>query len=366
MSEDSAAAGTPLTNPLPIEAASRLAGDFFMSVDTALTLATLRAFGQQRTEEFEATMLRSHQEHFFLPGLEKLGLRVGSSDAVRCARYHCLSNALGGLRMRYAIESEVKAWVFYETPCWIDSPWSPGMSIAVFRPEFMLAAMRAWHANNGVALGNPALVFVVTELIARGDGRDAGYFVDLGQPAEPAERLLLRFGEQPPPGVELRQPDLDLGLWPLARQMKAWRNYALAYAGARIAGLAASGDPGAADIIDFGFRIALFQRAESLLTALAPQAATGLERTTLLLAGINELAGLHVDVDLAAASSRVRVAGGWLDRAPTGMTPAARKLAEDALARAWVAWCRHEDRQLDVRRQVVDGVQDWRFGQTGV
>ena len=351
---------------LPFEAAGRIAGDFFMSVDTALTLATLRAFGQQRTEEFEATMLRSHQEHFFLPGLEKLGLTAESSHAVCCARYHCLSNALGGLRMRYAVESETKAWVFYETPCWIDSPWSPGMSIAVFRPEFMLAAMRAWHANNGVVLGNPGLIFAVTELIARGDGRDAGYFLDTGQPTAVSERLLLRFGEQPPPSVRLRQPDLDLTIWPPERQAKAWRNYGLAYATARISWLAADPDPAAVDIIDFGFRVALFQRAESLLASFAPQATTGLERATLLLAGIHELAGLHVDVDLSEASSRVRVAGGWLDRTPGAMAPAARQLAENALTRAWVAWCHHEDPQLDVRRQAVDGAQVWMLGKSGV
>lgn len=336
-----------MTPRTPVEGAGRLAGDFYMSLDTALTLATLRAVGQRRMEAFEARMLRSHQRRFFLPGLEKLGLDAETSDAVRCARYHCLSNALGGLRMRYAVESADKAWVFYETPSWLDSPWSPGMSAAAFRPEFMLGTMRAWHANNGRLLGNPGLVFVVTELTARGDGRDAGYFLDLGRPVRPRDRLRQRFGESPPAGLELREPDLDEDRWPPQRQAKAWRNYAVSYAAARIGALAAmEGSLAAGAVIDFALRTTLFQRGPGLAEALDLAKLPPLEGCLELLAAVHRLAGLDAEVEIENGGGVVRVDGSWLDRSPDRLEGRPRAVAEEALGGAWAAWARHCDRSL--------------------
>ena len=350
-----------MTPAVSLEASGRLAGDFYMSLDTALTLATLRAVGQRRMEAIEARMLRRHQQRFFLPGLEKLGLDTETSDAVRCARYHCLSNALGGLRMRYAVESAAKAWVFYETPSWLDSPWSPGMSAAVFRPEFMLRNMRAWHANNGRLLGNPGLVFVATELTARGDGRDAGYFLDLGRPASPADRLRLRFGELPPPDLELREPDLDQARWPPGRQAKAWRNYAVSYAVARMAALAAIGGPWPAEVIDLGLRTTLYQRGAGLAGALGLAALPELARCAQLLAGVHRLAGLDAEVEFEDGRGLVRVEGSLLDRSPDPIAGTARARAETAMASGWAAWARHSDRSLGLVRRTEGRLAVWAF-----
>ena len=94
-----------------------------------------------------------------------------SSDAVRCARYHCLSNALGGLRMRYAVESADKAWVFYETPAeveiedargvvrvdgsWLDrspDPWEGGARAVA--EDAIASAWAAWarHCDRSLSL----------------------------------------------------------------------------------------------------------------------------------------------------------------------------------------------------------------------
>jgi hypothetical protein len=353
-----------VTPALSVEAAGRLAGDFYFSLDSALTLATLRAAGQRRTEAFEARMLRSHQRRFFLAGVEKLGLGAESSDAIRCARYHCLSNALGGLRMRYAVESPAKAWVFYETPSWLDSPWSPGMSAAIFRPQFMLGVMRAWHANNGRLLGNPGLVFVVTELTARGDGRDAGYFLELGEPAAWGDRLRQRFGEAPPPDLDLLEPDLDLDRWPPERQARAWRNYAVSYAAARIsslAGTAATWD--SSEVIDLGLRTALFQRGPGLADALGLAGLPVSERCIRLLAGVHQLAGLEAEVEIRDGGGLVRVSGSWLGRAPEPPEGRPRAVAEAAIASAWAAWARHCDRTLSLQHRAQGQQSTWAFEQ---
>jgi hypothetical protein len=289
-------------------------------------------------------------------------LSAERSDAVRCARYHCLSNALGGLRMRYAVESAAKAWVFYEAPSWLDSPWSPGMSAAVFRPQFMLGVMRAWHANNGRLLGNPGLVFAVTELSSRGDGRDAGYFLDLGRPVRPGRRLREQFGETPPAGLELREPDLDAGEWPAERRAKAWRNYAVSYAAARVGSLAtALAAPGAADVIDFGLRTVLFQRGPALASALGVAGLPAVWRCMELLAGVHRLAGLDVEVQTRGEGGSVRVSGSWLDRSPDPLEEGPRALAEAAIESAWAAWARSADRDLHLRHSAHGEQSVWTF-----
>ena len=62
---------------------------------TGVILAMVHRQGTARTAEVvRRTFRRQHLEKF-LPGLDKLGLR-GLPDAVACAQYHYLSNALGG------------------------------------------------------------------------------------------------------------------------------------------------------------------------------------------------------------------------------------------------------------------------------
>jgi hypothetical protein len=263
--------------------------------------------------------------------------------------------------MRYAVESHAKAWVFYETPAWLDSPWSPGMSGAIIRPQFMTGVMRAWHANNGRLLGNPGLVFVITELTARGDGRDAGYFLDLGRAIPVRDRLRLSFGEQPPPGIVLREPDLDPVAWPRERQAKAWRNYAIGYAAARVAWLIANGGEKAPEIIDLGFRTALFQRARSLSETFGLEDLEPWRRSVLLFAELHRLAGMDVESEVRPTGATVRLAGSWLDRAPQALAGVARALAEAALARAWAAWARHADGTLSLRRQASGKGSRWTF-----
>lgn len=215
------------------------------SIYHAITVALVREVGHERTYDIHAQMLSHHQEHFFLPGLQKLGLDREASDAVRCAKYHCLSNGLGGLRMGFAVESEKKVWLFYlpHTP---DNAWAGQAPLAHTRGN-MLSDYLGWHANNGTRLGNAGLRYVATQFVCDGDRYDGGYFEDTGRDLQPNERVVERLGEQLPKGLVIRafSDELDPKEWPAERRTKALRNYAVTWAADRVwSVLQACGDQG--------------------------------------------------------------------------------------------------------------------------
>ena len=273
----------PDLSSLPIDRQCRLGGSVAFSVDNALTLSIIRRHGHEAAESIQFNVLRSHQKEFFLDGLKKLGLDKEASDAVRCAKYHFLSNALGGLRVTYAEESPDKAWIVYETPYWVDSPWNPSIAVASFRPEMLIETMRAWHGNNGEMLGNPGLAFVMTELVTAGGARDAGYFIDTHRTLAPSERLQVKLDEGVPPGLDLRGPAFDPEAWPLERQAKAWRNFSVAYVGGRLYWmLEALGEDETAALFEHALRLTILQHRESIHALLAPMAEIGPGRAAAL------------------------------------------------------------------------------------
>ena len=129
------------------------------------------------------TFRRQHLEKF-LPGLEKLGLR-GLPDAVACAQYHYLSNALGGVKVEWIAESDTKSWVRYLPPRWI---WD-GVAVCAVPTEVNRAMLWGWHAHNGVTLGNDRLGFVATSLTTDGGVGLVGYYVEEDRPLALEERL---------------------------------------------------------------------------------------------------------------------------------------------------------------------------------
>jgi hypothetical protein len=166
---------------------------------------------------------RQHREKF-LPGLEKLGLR-GLPDAVACAQYHYLSNHLGGVRVEYMYESDEKAWVRYVPPRWI---WA-GTAICAVPTEVSRAMLRAWHAENGVSLGNPRLGFVCTMQTTDGQPGLEGYYREYHRDLAPDERLRFAPGEQAPDFDPARAPRVEGAAWPAERLAKIARNYAMDY-----------------------------------------------------------------------------------------------------------------------------------------
>ena len=166
-----------------------------------------------------------HQHHEkFLPGLAKLGLdRL--PHAVACARYHYLSNHLGGVRVEYMQESDRKAWVRYVPPRWI---W-PGATICAVPSDLTRAMLRGWHAHNGVTLGNPRLGFVCTGITTDGQPGLEGYYLEGERDLGPEERLRFAPDETAPDFDPARAPRLDSATWPAERLRKAARNYAMEY-----------------------------------------------------------------------------------------------------------------------------------------
>lgn len=187
---------------------------------TGTILALVHRQGTERTAEIvRRTFRRQHLEKF-LPGLEKLGLR-GLPDAVACAQYHYLSNALGGVKVEWIAESDTKSWVRYLPPRWIFD----GVAVCGIPTEVNRAMLWGWHAHNGVTLGNDRLGFVATSLTTDGGAGLVGYYVEEGRPLEPEERLRFSPGETPPgPGAEL--PTVS---WDAERLAKVERNYAMDY-----------------------------------------------------------------------------------------------------------------------------------------
>jgi hypothetical protein len=210
------------------------ASQIYNSIYHAITVALVREVGHDKTYDIHAQMLRHHQEHFFLSGLKKLGLDSETSDAVRCAKYHCLSNGLGGLRMGYAVENSRKVWLFYlpHTP---DNAWAGQAALAHSRGN-MLSDYRGWHANNGARLGNRGLRYVATQFVCDGDRYDGGYFEDTGRNLGPDELVIEKLGEQLPAGLEIRpwQSEINPQEWPVERRAKALRNYAVTWAADRV------------------------------------------------------------------------------------------------------------------------------------
>jgi hypothetical protein len=187
-----------------------------------LSLISTRGAGDARRFVF-AHFRRQHLEKF-LPGLKKLGLDH-LPPAVACAQYHYFSNALGGVKTRYARESDRKAWVRYPPPRWI---WQ-GTAICAIPPAVNEAMIHGWHGHNGVSLGNPRLGFVCTGETVNGDAGLEGYYVEYDHDIAPEERVRFAFDETPPDYDALPEPVLDSASWPKERLAKVERSYAMEY-----------------------------------------------------------------------------------------------------------------------------------------
>ena len=163
---------------------------------------------------------RLHEEKF-LSSFAKLGLE-GLPDAVACARYHTLSNVIGGVPVEYMEESDRKAWVRFRYPRWMfDGPAICGMPVEAGR-----GFLRGWYARNGVTLNNPRLGFVCVSEDMTGQFGFCGYFREYDRDLSDNERLVFAPDERPPPFDPDRQPAAPEADWSEGRLARANRNYA--------------------------------------------------------------------------------------------------------------------------------------------
>jgi hypothetical protein len=191
---------------------------------TGLILATVMERGKDDAAELVFRLFRRQHLERFLPGLRKLGLDA-LPHAVACAQYHYLSNKLGGVKVEYIPENDRKAWVRYPPPRWIFD----GTAICGIPTEVSRAMLRAWHAHNGVTLGNPRLGFVCTKQTVDGQPGLEGYYREADHDLAPEERLIFEPDEEAPPVDPWKEPRLESDAWPEVRLQKVLRNYAMEY-----------------------------------------------------------------------------------------------------------------------------------------
>jgi hypothetical protein len=180
--------------------------------------------GRADAAEFVFRVFRRQQQERFLPGLEKLGLSH-LPPAVAAAQYHYLSNWIGGVSVEYMYETDRKAWIRYPPPRWI---WR-GTAICGVPGEVSRAMLRGWHANNGVALGNPKLGFVCTKQSVDGQDGLEGYYYEYDHALEIDQRLKFARHLEAPMFDPANAPALPVANWPKPRLEKAYRNYAMEY-----------------------------------------------------------------------------------------------------------------------------------------
>ena len=195
-------------------------GELYHRYLTGLLLGMVTRIGTGPAADVVFRTFRNQHLKAFGPGLRKLGL-TEEPDAVACAKYHVLSNALGGVRVEWIPESDTKSWVRYLPPRWIFD----GTAICGIPSELSRAMLRGWHGHNGVSLGNDRLGFVATSQTTDGQPGLVGYYIEEAMPREPEDRVRFRPGERPPgPPAPLPLPT-----WDPSRLAKVERNYAMNY-----------------------------------------------------------------------------------------------------------------------------------------
>lgn len=189
-----------------------------------LQLAAAAELSKPQMEEWMFRLFRRQHEEKFLSSFEKLDL-LDLPHAVACAKYHVLSNSIGGVAVEYMYEHDRKAWVRFRYPRWMyHGPVICGIPIEVSR-----GFLRGWYGHNGVSLGNPRLGFVCVSEDMTGEFGLCGYFREYDEDLSPENRLRFAQGEQPPPFVASEQPLPPSAQWNEERLLKAARNYAMDY-----------------------------------------------------------------------------------------------------------------------------------------
>jgi hypothetical protein len=204
-----------------------LASQVWFGIDSCTRMLYKRDFGIEELLELEFTFMRKHQETHFIDGAKKLGI-FDWPHARLAAAYHCLSNMVGGLETGY-LEDGDRAWIFYYPPlAYAGSPTLATPMAAAVDLDVLYANLRAWHANNGILLGNPRLRVVVTDLILNGGPFDALYFEEADHDLAEEERLVIDYSiESPLPGPV---PAWAEEAWPEERRSAALRKYNAEYA----------------------------------------------------------------------------------------------------------------------------------------
>ncbi|WP_339949173.1 hypothetical protein [uncultured Albimonas sp.] len=203
-----------------IEAQARLHHQWLLGLQ--LMVATRE--GPEAVGEWMFRLFRRQHHDKFLSSFAKLGLE-GLPHAVACARYHVLSNGVGGVAVEYMEEGPRKAWVRFRHPRWMYD----GAVICGIPIEASRGFLRGWYAQNGVSLENPRLGFVCVSEDMSGQFGLCGYFIEEDRELGEHERLRFAPAERPPPFDPAAQPAPPAEQWSAERLARAGRNYAVEY-----------------------------------------------------------------------------------------------------------------------------------------
>ncbi len=198
--------------------------DLYNALMTGVVLTLVMRRGSDTARDFVFRHFRRQHLEKFKPGLVKLGLDK-LPHAVACAQYHYLSNAVGGVKTEYVLESDRKAWVRYPPPRWI---WR-GTAVCAVPHAVNAAMLHGWHGHNGVSLGNPRLGFVCTGMITTGAPGLEGYYCEYDREIAEHERVRFVDDETMPRFDPAQAPQLDVASWPAERLHKVYRSYAMEY-----------------------------------------------------------------------------------------------------------------------------------------
>lgn len=190
----------------------------------ALQLILLRDKGTGDLVRFKHAMLGSHQQQHYLEGVKKLGIQ-DTAPAVVAAKYHYLSNLIGGSSVQYIEETPKKVWIRYFN----EDLWSDGSANVAMPAVAQRATFSAWHANNASLMANSRLAYVCTKVRQDGEPYNEGYFIEHDHDIAPGQALRFEAVERSPAFDPARAPRLDPNLWPQERILRARRKYAAEY-----------------------------------------------------------------------------------------------------------------------------------------
>jgi len=320
-----------------------------------LQLMVSTRVGPQAMGDWMFRLFRRQHHEKFLSSFAKLGLE-GLPHAVACARYHVLSNDIGGVAVEYVEESDRKAWVRFRYPRWMyDGPTICGVPLEVSR-----GFLKGWYAHNGVSLGNPRLGFVCVSEDMTGEHGLCGYFLEHGRELDESERLRFAPGERPPPYDPARQPRPPAADWSPERLQKAARNYALEYIRNGLCELGVViGQARARELGGLAARlIGLQYRRETAALVGVPDG--GADRAAAYLAAM--LAGMGDDaiVEPGASPSRATVRQAGL-RIVRGLEPRERALVLGCWNELWVGAVRGHAAWLDASVLTAGDEQVWQL-----
>lgn len=208
------------SNRAAIDAQADLHHQYFLGLQLMVAVEE----SKQAVYDWMFRLFRRQHEEKFISSFEKLDLGQ-LPHAIACAKYHVLSNNIGGVGVEYMEETTQKAWVRFRYPRWMYA----GPAICGIPSEAGRGFLYGWYAQNGVSLGNPRLGFVCVSEDVTGQYGLCGYFKEYDRDLSDKERLVFAPDERPPAFDSSVQPQPPAGNWNEERLAKANRNYAMEY-----------------------------------------------------------------------------------------------------------------------------------------